>query len=112
MPSIYTGKTTGVVNIGTVDTPLLTVEADERVVITRAVFFDITGTTVDLYESPDLTSASGNQIDQLILTANTSDQSDNLIGTGFLTGQSIIAKGVAATAYAILTYSLYTGDAV
>lgn len=50
---------------------------------------------VDFYESPDLTSASGELISTYIVDANSSLEATEVEGTGFEVGQNLIANASA-----------------
>lgn len=78
------------------DTTLVAeVGAGSRQAITGFSIFNTTASTVlsvDIYESPDGTSAAGKKIASYAIPGNTSQDVVELIGQGISTGQNIIGR--------------------
>ncbi len=104
----------GVIQIGTIDTTLLDPDYGTRVraAVTGAYLHNSSGVTiiVEIFESPDLTSASGERIDYYSIDANESADISSIIGQGFSSTQNIIAIADVAGVNAKLTVDEYTGD--
>lgn len=82
----------------------------ERIAITAASLFNDTGAavTVELFESPDATSASGDQIEEIAVPANSSVIVDSLLGQGYASTQNIVAVGSAVGVNFSYTRTEYT----
>jgi len=81
-----------------------------RVAVTS---FSIHNTTagavvVDVYESPDSTSAAGERIAQYSVGANSSIDVIECIGQGYIVGQNLIAVGAGVGTNARLSQTDYT----
>ena len=66
--------------------------------------------TVDIYESPDLTSASGEKVAQYVVAANSSEDVIECIGQGYAINQNLIAVGDLVGVNAKVTVTEYTGS--
>ncbi len=103
---------TGVIAILTTDTVLLNPDAGdrERAAVSAAWIHNTSGSTivVEIFESPDLTSASGARIDYYSINTNTSADISGIIGQGFSATGNIIAKADTVGCNALLTLIEYT----
>lgn len=103
----------GVTDVLAGDTVLFEVPSDERYSVTGASFFNDTGAgvTVTLFNSPDDTSASGDQVDEFIVPANDSLEPPSILAQGYAAGIRLIAVGSGVGVNASLTVAKYTaGD--
>lgn len=111
--AIQANKDLGLIEVATSDTTLATVGASfERLDVTACVLHNPTGAavTVTLYESPDLTSASGQQVAAYTVAAGESEQVFEVLGQGYET-TNLIATASAAGTYAKVTATTYSeGD--
>lgn len=100
-----------VISLGAaVDTVLLDITAD-RVSISSGILHNNGAGTiiVDIYVSPDLTSASGSRIGQYTIAVDELKQIDCLIGQGFSSAENIIANADVAGCNALFARTDYTG---
>lgn len=99
-------------DIDTSDTVLLQPVAPlTRRLVTHCSLSNTTGGTivVSLYESPNLTSASGKLVATVTLTATTSDQVVEIIGVSYLVGLNLIATADVVGSNATITVTDYDG---
>jgi hypothetical protein len=100
----------GLVDVGTGDTTVVQIPTGiERIGITAAIAHNTTGGDLDLtlWESPDLTSASGDEIAFYAIPGGESVDIIELIGQGY-EGTNIIAQGSGAGVNfraTVITYS-------
>lgn len=109
MPDIFTRVSGGVTDIAAADTTISN-PTDNRIAITAFSIHNTTAVsvTVDIYESPDLTSASGKRVAQYAVGANASVDVAEVIGQGYVVGENIIAVGSAVGTNARYTFTDYT----
>lgn len=69
------------------------------------------GITMNVYDSPDATSASGDLLLSVIIAANATATLTDLIGHGFASGRNIVATASSVGVDAKITYTLFTGGA-
>lgn len=103
----------GLVSVGTGDTAVIAVPSNvERIGITAASAHNTTGGELDLtlWESPDLTSASGDQVANYTINAGDSVDIQEVLGQSY-ENTNIIAQGSAAGINFRATCTTYTeGD--
>ena len=99
----------GVIAILASDTTILDLSA-ERAAITAFSLHNtsVSTVTVEIYISPDLTSASGSQIDYISLNQDETKEVTGLIGQGIEDTENIIAVGSATGVNAVVTITEYT----
>ncbi len=101
----------GVIAIGTSDTVLLDPDSGdrERAAVSSAYLHNTSGGTivVRIFESPDLTTASGVRIDRYSIDTDKSADISAIIGQGFSSTQNIIAIADIAGVEAKLTIVEY-----
>lgn len=101
------------VSILTTDTTLLNPVAPlERIACTAMSLHNTDAAaniTVTLYESPNLTSASGKEIAVYRLGPFSSADVNEVIGQGYAVGRNIIAKASATGVNAVSTVTNYDG---
>jgi hypothetical protein len=102
-------------NASTDTTLLASVASPSRQAVTAFSLFNTTANAraIDIYESPDTTSAAGKKIASYTLAGNSSQDVTECIGQGYSAGQNIIAKQTTGGASANdlnakLTTTLYT----
>ncbi len=104
---------TGAISVLVTDTTLLDPDAGdrERAAVTAAYLHNTSGSTVivEIFVSPDLTSAAGKRIDYYSIGTNASVDISGIIGQGFSTTGNIIAKGDGTGVNAYLTIVEYDG---
>jgi hypothetical protein len=104
----------GVINVLASDTVIVepsSLPAVERIAVSGLSLHNTAVGTVivELYQSPDLTSASGDRLAYYSIAPNESADITELMGQGFLT--NIIAVGDAIGVNAKVSYTTYTaGD--
>lgn len=104
----------GVINVLASDTVIVepsSLAAVERIAVSGLSLHNTAVATVivQLYQSPDLTSASGDRLAYYSLAPDESADVTELIGQGFV--ENIIAVGDAAGVNAKVSYTTYTaGD--
>jgi len=111
--TVKTGVSGGTTDIATTDTAIMQVVANSN--RERVEAFTISNTTggtvvVDIYESPDLTTASGKRIAQYTLTAESSAQVVEAIGQSLIVGRNIIAIADVVGSNATHTKTTYDGS--
>jgi hypothetical protein len=102
---------TNPIAVAAVDTTLLTAAGTNNRHVTGSLLaYNSTGAgiTVSVYDSPDLTSASGTLISTEIVPANGSMVFTDLVSVGFADDRNIIAVASGAGVDAKLTYTLFT----
>jgi hypothetical protein len=111
--SIFTKRSTGVIDILASDTVIYTVEALERIAISAMTSDSTAAATVEFFSSADDTSAAGDRLTSLTFTADGEALDISaLISQGFDAGTRIIAKGSGTGVNVKMSYTLYTGDDV
>ncbi len=92
------------------DTDFFTIPNDRVSVGAFYIYNDTAGSiTVDVYISPNTTSASGDKVDQLIISPNDGLDVEGVIGQGYTEGEHIILVGGAVGCNATMTYTRFTG---
>ena len=103
----------GIINILTTDTVLLNPDDGdrERAAVSAAYIHNDGGVTiiVEIYISPDLTSASGDRIDYYSIADNESVDISGIIAQGFGATDNIIAVADVVGCNAYRTIVEYTG---
>lgn len=102
----------GVTDIGTTDTTLYEpADPIDRVAFTACSLYNDSGAsrTVSIYESPNLTSASGELIATYILADDASEDVIEIIGQGYAQGENLIIKADATGCTFRATITEYTG---
>lgn len=100
------------VNILTTDTTLLNPVAPvQRIAVTAAILHntDPASRTVTVYESPNLTSASGKEVAVYAIGPGSSVDVEEIIGQGYAVGRNIIAKATGTGVVAVSTVTQYDG---
>jgi hypothetical protein len=100
------------VSILTTDTTLLNPTAPvQRIAITAANLHntDALSRTVTIYESPNLTSASGKEVAVYAIGPAASVDIEEIIGQGYAVGRNIIAKASGTGVVAVSTVTQYDG---
>lgn len=100
------------VSILTTDTTLLNPVAPvERIAVTASSLHNTNASarTVTVYESPNLTSASGTEIAVYDIGGFASVDIEEIIGQGYAVGRNIIAKASATGVVAVSTVTQYDG---
>lgn len=107
--AIESGKSLGTVAILAADTVLINTVGLDRQVISSGIIHNTTAgvITVNFYDSPDLTSASGSLIASISVGANTQKNITDLIGQSFPVNQNLIAVGTAAGTNSRITVTQY-----
>ena len=103
----------GVTDIIAGDTSvLIPADPNSRVAVVAFSLYNTTGAnvTVDLFESPDTTSAAGKQIATYDIAADSSELVVECIGQGYELNENIIAVGSAVGVNARITQTEYTGS--
>lgn len=98
------------VSIAVTDTTLLNPVAPvERIAVTACSLHNTTAAaiTVTLWESPDLTSASGDEIAVYAIGGDESVDVEEIIGQGYAVGRNIIAQGSGVGVVAVSTVTQY-----
>ena len=102
------------VSIGVGDTTVLNPTAPlDRIAVTACSLHntDAAARTVTLWESPNLTSASGTEIAVYDIGPDESVDVGEIIGQGYAVGRNIIAQGSGTGVVAVSTVTEYTdGD--
>ncbi len=104
-----------VTNVLTTDTTLIDLSvlpgSPDRIAITAASLHNTTASpvVVQVYVSPDLTSASGDEVDYISVAANSTADIAGIISQGIATSENIIAKAGVVGCNAFLTIVEYTG---
>lgn len=110
--TIKTGLGTGVIAVLAADTTILAVT--DRVTISASNCQNTTGATVSItfYISTDLTSAAGEEVATLSLSAGESVDVGEIIGEGYADAlpENIIAVGSAVGINCTTTFTQYSGD--
>lgn len=108
--AIKAKNTTGVKSILAADTTIYTVQVDERVGVEAINIHNTTAAdiTVNFFISPDLTSASGDRVGSVILSANDEEDVNSIVGQGYIDGDNIIAVADAVGVNCAMTYTLFT----
>ena len=100
------------VDVGTSDTTILEVGATDyqRVAVSAFNLHNdgILDITVEIFISPDATSASGHRVARIPLSIGSSEDVNELIGQGYDSGKYIIAKASTTGINASLSYTGYT----
>ncbi len=114
MAETITGNVgTGTISVGTSDTTLLDPDSGDRDrAAVSAAWLHNDGSaggnvTVEIFVSPDLTSASGERVDRYVVGDNASVDISGIIGQGFSATGNIIAKADVTGAIAYLTITEY-----
>lgn len=92
------------------DTHLVNITGSvERIAITAASLYNNSGAAVqvNLFESPDATTASGTKIDQISVPANGTISVGSLLGQGYSAAQNIVATAAAANVFFSYTRTEY-----
>lgn len=100
------------VSIAVTDTTLLNPLAPiERIAVTACVLHNTNAAarTVTLWESPNLTSASGNRIAVYSIGPNESADIEEIIGQGYSVGRNIIAQASGVGVNVVSTVTQYDG---
>lgn len=97
--AIRTNIGLGVTDLGATGADVVLIQPStlgiERIAVTAMTLHETAGTAttvVNLFESPDLTSASGTRIAQVTLSADETLDVTAIIGQGYTTTQNIIAN--------------------
>lgn len=102
------------IDVGTSDTTIINVGGTiyTRIAISALSLHNTTGAsiTVELYHSPDATSASGERVANVSVPANSSEDVNSLIGQAVNNTRFIVAVGDAAGCNALMSYTGYTED--
>ncbi len=104
----------GPIAVGTSDTTLLDAAVGDRVRSgVSAAWIHNDGSaaatvTIEIFVSPDLTSASGERVEYISVDDNKSIDISSIIGQGFSSTDNIIAKASATGSIAYLTIVEYT----
>lgn len=112
--AIFSGISTGVIDVLASDTVALTVAAGERIVVTKADTIADTANSplVSFFDSPDDTSAGGDKVTSVTVASNDSESVNGIVGQGYAAGRRIIAVGSATGVNLSITYTKYTGSSV
>ena len=95
------------------DAALIEVAEGERIIITQTTVFEGSNSPqVSYFVSPDLTSASGIQVDQKTLDPEESYESVALSGYGITGPLNVIVQSSLANTNFSVTYAIFTGDDV
>lgn len=106
------GIGTGVITVpATTDTVIFQPQAGERIVITACSVSSTATVNLTIYESPDLTTASGTAIETIALTTGARQNIASVISQGY-EATNIVVNADAAGCTTRGTYTVYTGDAV
>ena len=111
--SIFANQSEGAIEVGITDTPIL--EPDlSRYGVTAAILMNraAAARTVEIYESPNLTSASGELIASLVLDALEAIPVEEIVGQSYFEGQNLIALAVNGSGGDVIcriTFTSYTG---
>lgn len=110
--TIRSGIGLPVLDIGTSDTTVLDITVDARKLLTAFSIHNTTATAIEvtLWESPNTTSASGDQIAVYSIAGNTSIDVQEIIGQGYDDSRYIIAQGDAAGCNRVVTFTEYTDE--
>ncbi len=93
MPDIFTRVSGGVIDVDPGDTTISNPLVNRIAITAFSVHNTTAGSiTIDVYESPDTTSAAGKRIAQYAVGANASVDVVEVIGQGYTVGQNIIAQ--------------------
>ena len=103
-------KTTGVIPVLASDTVILTVLGKAGVSAFNVHNTTATDKTVTFYSSPDITSASGDRVGQIVLALNESADVNEIVGQTYNDSQRIIAVASATGVNASLTYDEFSGS--
>ena len=112
--AIQANLSSGVQDVGISDTAILN-PTSVRFAVTAAVLTNTADAarTVEIYESPDQTSASGELVATLVLDALEALPIEEVIGQSYNVGENLVAvasNGSGGDVKARLTYTHYTGS--
>ena len=108
--AITGNKSVAILDIGTSDTTLITAPT-ERMAVEAMVLHNETGAgvvTVEVFISPDTTSAAGTRIAKYAIAVDASVDVSELIGQGFSSSEYIIGKADVTGAVVKSTITEYT----
>ena len=100
------------VSIAATDTTVLNPAAPvERIAVTASSLHNTNAAsrTVTIWESPNLTSASGNRIAVYSIGPNESADIEEIIGQGYAVGRNIIAQASGVGVNVVSTVTQYDG---
>lgn len=99
--------------VGSGDTTLLNPSSDERFVVSSGTFHEQTGAaeTVELFISPDATSAAGERFQEMKFSPDETKNPVSIYNRAVTAGSFLIAKAATGgRVEANLTFTLYDGD--
>lgn len=102
---------TGPIDVLAADTVIYQQAAEvDRYLVSGLNVYNDTGAsvTIDFYISPDTTSASGDKVDSITLSAGNEQDINGIVGQGY-TSLNVIAVGSAVGVNCSMTYTSYDG---
>ena len=110
--TIKTRLSGGVTNVLVADT--LVIDPSDRIAVSAFSLFNTTGASINItiFESPNTTSAAGDQIAEYDIATLASVSVDEVIGQGYASNENIIVVADAVGVNARFTFTQYSGDSV